>query len=39
MYRILYEEVDESNVEIVNIFTPSADKGIDAYRYPRAGNV
>lgn len=38
--RILYEEVDESDVEILRIFAPtSADSGgIDEYRYPRAGS-
>ncbi|XP_041356250.1 dipeptidyl peptidase 9-like [Gigantopelta aegis] len=39
VYRILYEEVDESDVEIVNIFTPTEEKGIDTYRYPRAGTA
>lgn len=36
-YRILYEEVDESEVEILSIFSPSDVKGVDEYRYPRAG--
>lgn len=37
-YRILYEEIDESGVEILNIFAPMTDtQGIDEYRYPRAG--
>ena len=37
-YCILYEEVDESMVEILNIFSPSVEgKNVDQYRYPRAG--
>ena len=40
MYRILYEEVDESEVEILHIASPtSEDKGVDDYRYPRAGKI
>ncbi|XP_063439501.1 dipeptidyl peptidase 9-like isoform X1 [Mytilus trossulus] len=38
-YRILYEEVDESEVEILSIFSPSDVKGVDEYRYPRAGTI
>uniref|UniRef100_K1RE36 Dipeptidyl peptidase 8 n=2 Tax=Magallana gigas TaxID=29159 RepID=K1RE36_MAGGI len=35
---ILYEEVDEGMVEILNIFSPSVEgKNVDQYRYPRAG--
>lgn len=37
-YCILYEEVDEGTVEILNIFSPSVEgKNVDQYRYPRAG--
>jgi dipeptidyl-peptidase 9 len=35
-YSILYEEVDESNVDIVRI--PSYDGTSEEYRYPRAGD-
>ena len=40
MLRILYEEVDESEVEILRIFAPTSAEsgGIDEYRYPRAGS-
>lgn len=38
-YRILYEEVDESEVEILSIFSPSDSRGVDEYRYPRAGTA
>ena len=38
MYRLLFEEVDESEVEILHIVSPTNDeKGVDEYRYPRAG--
>lgn len=37
VYRILYEEVDESDVDILRIYAPLEDKGVDEYRYPRAG--
>lgn len=38
IYRILYEEVDESDVDILHIVSPNnEDKGFDEYRYPRAG--
>jgi dipeptidyl-peptidase 9 len=38
VYCILYEEVDEGEVEILNIFSPSVEgKNVDQYRYPRAG--
>lgn len=38
VYRILYEEVDESEVEILNIVAPGhGDGGVDRYRYPKAG--
>ncbi|XP_070537358.1 dipeptidyl peptidase 9-like isoform X2 [Ptychodera flava] len=38
--RMLYEEVDESDVEILHITSPSgADKDVDEYRYPRAGTA
>ncbi|XP_056002526.1 dipeptidyl peptidase 9-like isoform X2 [Ostrea edulis] len=37
-YCMLYEEVDEGEVEILNIFSPSVEgKNVDQYRYPRAG--
>ena len=37
-YRILYELVDESEVEILHIASSSGDSSsIDDYRYPRAG--
>ncbi|XP_071098891.1 dipeptidyl peptidase 9-like [Haliotis cracherodii] len=39
-FRILYEEVDESDVEILHVFAPvTDDQGIDEYRYPRAGTT
>ncbi|ESO90963.1 hypothetical protein LOTGIDRAFT_217498 [Lottia gigantea] len=39
-YQVLYEEVDESEVEVLNLFAPSTeDHGIDEYRYPRAGTT
>ncbi|KAK6184810.1 hypothetical protein SNE40_007192 [Patella caerulea] len=39
-YQILYEEVDESDVDVLNLFAPSTDDhGIDEYRYPRAGTA
>ncbi|KAL5019615.1 hypothetical protein ScPMuIL_002507 [Solemya velum] len=39
-YRILFEEVDESGVEILRVFSPtSEDGGVDEYRYPRAGTA
>lgn len=40
--RILYEQVDESFVEIVHIYGPTAMGelgGVDEYRYPRAGTA
>ncbi|XP_062605646.1 dipeptidyl peptidase 9-like [Saccostrea cucullata] len=37
-YCLLYEEVDEGDVEILNIFSPSVEgRNVDQYRYPRAG--
>ncbi|XP_054752150.2 dipeptidyl peptidase 9-like [Lytechinus pictus] len=40
VYRILYEEVDESEVEILNIVAPGhGDGGVDRYRYPKAGTT
>lgn len=37
-YRILYEEIDESDVEIVFFSSPcNEDRGIEEYRFPRAG--
>lgn len=38
-YRIMYEEVDESEVEIIQIYSPSEDKGVDEYRYPKPGKA
>ncbi|XP_053386978.1 dipeptidyl peptidase 9-like [Mercenaria mercenaria] len=38
-YRILYEEVDESEVDILQIYSPLEDKGVDEYRYPRPGKT
>lgn len=38
IYQILYEEVDEECVDILNILPPSGDGStVDEYRYPRAG--
>ena len=37
VYRVLYEEVDESEVEILHIVSPHGEDGVDDYRYPRAG--
>ncbi|XP_013399764.1 dipeptidyl peptidase 9 isoform X1 [Lingula anatina] len=37
-YRILYEEVDESEVEILHIVS-NDEKGVDDYRYPKAGSA
>ncbi|ELT92637.1 hypothetical protein CAPTEDRAFT_5954 [Capitella teleta] len=37
VYRILYEEVDESDVDILNIVSTSGN-GVDQYRYPKAGS-
>ncbi|CAK8694929.1 dipeptidyl peptidase 9-like [Clavelina lepadiformis] len=36
-HRILYELVDESDVEVLHITNPLAQPGIDSYRYPKAG--
>ena len=37
-YQILYEEVDESNVEVLKIISPSSEgSSVDEYRYPKAG--
>ncbi|XP_029356667.1 dipeptidyl peptidase 9-like isoform X2 [Echeneis naucrates] len=37
--RILYEEVDESEVEIIHVPSPALEeRKTDAYRYPRAGS-
>ena len=40
-YRILYEEIDEDDVEILKLFGPLSEQGqgVDDFRYPRAGNV
>ncbi|KAH9514886.1 dipeptidylpeptidase [Bulinus truncatus] len=39
MYHILYEEVDESDVEILSIFSPTGQEPncTELYRYPKAG--
>ena len=38
VYRILYEEVDESDVELLHIVSPTfEERNVDTYRYPRAG--
>lgn len=38
IYRILYEEVDESQVDILKIISPASEgASIDEYRYPKAG--
>lgn len=37
VYHILYEEVDESEVGVVSIFSPSYTESTESYRYPRAG--
>ncbi|NXV82113.1 DPP9 peptidase, partial [Atlantisia rogersi] len=37
--RILYEEVDESEVEIIHVPSPALEeRKTDSYRYPRTGN-
>ncbi|XP_052830441.1 dipeptidyl peptidase 9 [Octopus bimaculoides] len=37
-YNILFEEVDETRVDILHTFAPTTDnKQMDMYRYPRAG--
>ncbi|WAR28947.1 DPP9-like protein [Mya arenaria] len=38
-YTILYEYVDESGVDIIPIYGPFEDKGVDEYRYPRPGKT
>ena len=38
IYRILYEEVDESDVQILHIVSSTYGvNGVDDYRYPRSG--
>ncbi|KAK6963499.1 dipeptidyl peptidase 8 [Biomphalaria glabrata] len=39
MYRLLYEEVDETDVEILSIFSPTGQEPncSELYRYPKAG--
>ncbi|CAL1543451.1 unnamed protein product [Lymnaea stagnalis] len=39
LYHILYEEVDESDVEILSIFSPTGQEPncTELYRYPKAG--
>lgn len=37
--RMLYEEVDESEVEIIHVPSPALEeRKADVYRYPRTGN-
>ena len=36
VYMILYEEVDESDVDILHLSSPTQDSD-DEFRYPRAG--
>ncbi|KAI0215431.1 Dipeptidyl peptidase 9 [Lamellibrachia satsuma] len=37
IYRILYEEVDETKVDILRVVSPNSEDTVDEYRYPRAG--
>ena len=38
VFRILYEEVDESDVDILHIVSPQTEGATcDQYRYPKAG--
>ncbi|KAF6023356.1 DPP8 [Bugula neritina] len=40
VYRILYEEVNESDVDVVSIVSPTSKKdGVEYYRYPRPGTT
>lgn len=40
VYRILYEEVDEGDVDIHNIVSASSEgSSVDEYRYPKAGTA
>lgn len=36
---ILYELVDESQVEVLNISNPLSQPDVDSFRYPRAGEI
>lgn len=37
--QLLYEEVDESDVEIIHVPSPALEeRKADVYRYPRTGN-
>lgn len=37
--QLLYEEVDESEVEIIHVPSPALEeRKADVYRYPRTGN-
>uniref|UniRef100_A0A4W3JUY0 dipeptidyl-peptidase IV n=1 Tax=Callorhinchus milii TaxID=7868 RepID=A0A4W3JUY0_CALMI len=39
IYYLLYEEVDESDVEIIHVTSPALEeRKADAYRYPRTGS-
>ncbi|XP_078667472.1 dipeptidyl peptidase 9-like isoform X1 [Branchiostoma floridae x Branchiostoma belcheri] len=39
-YRLMYEEVDESEVEILHIVSSTNnERGVDHFRYPRAGTA
>ena len=37
IYRILYEQVDESKVDILHVVSPNSEDSVDEFRYPRAG--
>lgn len=39
VHRILYEEVDESEVELMHINHQGFDESTDYFRYPRAGEL
>lgn len=39
-YRFLYEEIDESDVEILYFVSQSSeDQGVEEFRFPRAGII
>ena len=37
IYRILYEQVDESKVDILHVVSANSEDTVDEFRYPRAG--
>lgn len=39
MYRILFEEIDESCVDILHLSTCGDEKDTEKFRFPRAGNL